>query len=52
MAERGLPWPKIAAAFGLSPAAVRRVRRDLPLRRAGPKPLTRLGGAEGPTEHP
>src|SRR5581483_12135848 len=23
-----------------------------PLRRAGPKPLTRLGGAEGPTEHP
>jgi hypothetical protein len=38
MAEEGAPWPAIAAAFGLSPSAVRRVCRDLPPRRAGPKP--------------
>jgi DNA invertase Pin-like site-specific DNA recombinase len=41
MAEGGVPWSAIAAAFGLSPSGVRRVCRDLPPRRAGPKPRGR-----------
>ena len=41
MAERGAPWPEIAGAFDLSPSAVRRVCRDMPPRRAGPKPRGR-----------
>jgi hypothetical protein len=41
MAAQDVPWPAIAAAFGLSPSAVRRVCRDMPPRRAGPKPRGR-----------
>jgi hypothetical protein len=37
MAARGVPWPGIARAFGLSPSAVRRVYWDLPPRPSGPK---------------
>jgi hypothetical protein len=46
MAEQNVPWPAVAAAFGLSPSAVRRVCRDMPPRRAGPKPI----GAREPIE--
>jgi hypothetical protein len=42
MAEHGEPWPAIAAAFGLSPSAVRRVCRDMPRRRSGRKPRRHL----------
>jgi hypothetical protein len=38
MAEQRVSWPAIAAAFGLSPSAVRRVCQDMPPRRSGPKP--------------
>jgi hypothetical protein len=48
MAERGVPWPEIAAAFGLSPSAVRRVCHDLPRRRSGPRARPRAEDAEGP----
>jgi hypothetical protein len=41
MVEQDIPWPTIAAAVGLSPSAVRRVCRDMPPRRAGPKPRGR-----------
>jgi hypothetical protein len=32
MAQRGVAWPAIAAAFGISPAGVRSLCRDLPRR--------------------
>src|SRR5262245_20154053 len=48
MAERGVPWPTIAAAFGLSPSAVRRVCRDLPPRKAG-RPWTKSPGGSSPS---
>ena len=35
MASAGLPWPAIAQAFGMSPAGIRYVCRDLPPRKAG-----------------
>jgi hypothetical protein len=37
MAARGVPWPAIAEAFGLSASGVRLGCRDLPRRRSGPK---------------
>ncbi|HEY3083660.1 MAG TPA: hypothetical protein VGM69_27510 [Chloroflexota bacterium] len=38
MAARGMPWPEIARALGMSPAGVRFVCRDMPPRRAGRPP--------------
>lgn len=38
MAARGVPWPEIARAFGMSPAGVRYVCRDLPPRPTGRRP--------------
>jgi hypothetical protein len=35
IAAGGAPWPEIARAFGMSPAGVRYVCRDLPPRNAG-----------------
>jgi hypothetical protein len=35
MATRGVAWPEIARAFGMSPTGVRFVWRDLPPRKAG-----------------
>jgi hypothetical protein len=32
MAAQGVPWPQIAQAFGMSPAGVRFVCRDMPPR--------------------
>jgi hypothetical protein len=46
MAVRGVPWPAITQAFGLSPSGVRFVCRDLPPRPAGPK--ARRGAPKGP----
>jgi DNA-binding NarL/FixJ family response regulator len=37
MAARGMPWPEIARALGMSPAGVRFVCRDMP-----PRPLPKL----------
>ena len=38
MATPGVPWPEIARAFGMSPAGVRYVCRDLPPRPTGRRP--------------
>jgi hypothetical protein len=38
LAARGVPWPAIAQAFGISPSGVRFVCRDLPPRPSGRRP--------------
>jgi hypothetical protein len=50
MAASGASWPQIAQAFGMSPAGVRYVCRDLPPRKAG-RPWHGTTGENGAWPH-